>query len=85
MITLNVELNDIDKIKVEPSMFESSSLLFAYGQDIYYRLYSPERLFDRLEDDYNYAMITISLSVLFIGTVFAMILARNSKINLHFK
>lgn len=44
MISLNLDLSNIDQINIDHTLLESTSLLFAHGQDIFFKKFSPENV-----------------------------------------
>lgn len=55
-------------IKTEAARLESTTLVFAYGIDLFYTRLTPSRAFDSLEDDFSYGLLVVALVVLFVGS-----------------
>jgi ER membrane protein complex subunit 1 len=51
-----------------PSDMESTTHVFAWGHDVYYTMMRPARGFDTLQDDFSFALLTVALAALVIGT-----------------
>ncbi|XP_044739734.1 ER membrane protein complex subunit 1 isoform X2 [Chrysoperla carnea] len=61
MLNYNQSLSSIRGIQTVPSGLESTSLVFAYGLDIFYTRVAPSKTFDVLKDDFDYYLITLVL------------------------
>lgn len=61
-------LHDIRKVEVFPSELESTSLMIAYGNDIYFNLIAPQKEFDSLNEGFEYGLIALSLIGAFVLT-----------------
>lgn len=59
--TLNAKwkLSGIEKVKVVETKFESTSLVVAYGKDVFVTKIQPDNTFDLLNDDFNYALLGV--------------------------
>jgi hypothetical protein len=44
-----------------PTTLESTSLMFAYGMDLFYTRLAPSKNFDMLDDDFSYALLVVTL------------------------
>lgn len=66
--TLNAKwrLSGIDKVKVIDTKFESTSLVVAYGKDLFVTKVQPDSTFDLLTDDFNFTLlgvVTVAITV----------------------
>lgn len=59
-----------------PSGLESTSLVLAYGLDMFFTRVTPSGTFDILKDDFDYALISLVLVVLVVASVVCKRLAR---------
>jgi ER membrane protein complex subunit 1 len=59
----------VSEILSSPSDLESTTHVLAWGLDIYYALLRPARGFDMLQEDFSFALLTLALLGLLIGTV----------------
>lgn len=59
--TLNAKwrLSGIQKLKIVETKFESTSLVIAYGKDLFVTKVQPDNTFDLLNDDFNYALLGV--------------------------
>lgn len=52
-----------------PANLESTSLVFAYGVDLFYTQTAPSKIYDSLTDDFSYALLLITIVALLIAIV----------------
>jgi hypothetical protein len=69
MVSYNKTIANIASIKSAPAQLESSTLVFAYGLDIFYVRLAPAKAFDLLPSDFNYELLVL-LCVTFIAATF---------------
>jgi outer membrane protein assembly factor BamB len=58
LINYNQSVAHIHGIKTAPSGLESTSLMLAYGMDLFYTRVTPSGTFDILKDDFDYVLIS---------------------------
>eukprot|EP00250_Pteridium_aquilinum_P012532 c20782_g1_i1 orf=468-3470(-) len=63
-----------------PASLESTSLVFAYGVDLFYTHTAPSRIYDSLTEDFNYALLLITIVVLLIAIVTTWILSERKEL-----
>lgn len=63
---------------LSPSGLESTSLLLAYGIDLFFTRLHPSGTFDILKDDFDHVLISLVLAGLFIGSFVSKRIARNN-------
>jgi len=80
-----VPLEGLSQIKAIATNLESSSLVFAYGFDMYFSRVSPEKTFDMLSDDFNYPIIFLTMIGVTIGTIVVRALSKNAVLKRKFK
>lgn len=70
LATLNAKwrLSGIEKIKVIDTKFESTSLVVAYGKDLFVTKIQPDNTFDLLNDDFNYTLLGVVTVVITVGS-----------------
>jgi hypothetical protein len=71
---------NIRGITTAPSGLESTSLVFAYGLDIFFTRVFPSKTFDMLREDFDYFFITVLVFGLLVGTFLAKKLASSSNL-----
>lgn len=69
---------NIRGIATAPSGLESTSLVFAYGLDLFYTRVFPSRTFDMLREDFDYFFIITLMVGLLLGTLVSKKLASSS-------
>lgn len=57
--TLDHQVARLRGVAVEPAVLESTQLMLAHGLDLYYSRLTPSKSFDRLPDDFPYALLTL--------------------------
>lgn len=53
-----------------PAKLESTTLVFAYGVDLFYTRIAPSRTYDSLTEDFSYALLLITIVAL-VAAIFA--------------
>jgi hypothetical protein len=76
LINYNQTAFAISGIKTAPSGLESTSLVLAYGLDLFFTRVTPSGTFDILKDDFDYALISLVLIVLILASFICKRLAR---------
>eukprot|EP01015_Nassula_variabilis_P029457 TRINITY_DN6317_c0_g1_i7.p1 TRINITY_DN6317_c0_g1~~TRINITY_DN6317_c0_g1_i7.p1 ORF type:complete len:315 (-),score=57.63 TRINITY_DN6317_c0_g1_i7:99-1043(-) len=80
-ITYSHELSEIRFAKLSPTKLESTALMLAYGDDLFFNKVTPDRIYDSLDESFNYLMIAGAVVVVIIGTIFMKSLAKKSKVH----
>ncbi|CAD6198417.1 unnamed protein product [Caenorhabditis auriculariae] len=81
MINYNQSVHRVHGIKTAPSGLESTSLVLAYGTDVFFTRLAPSGTFDILKDDFDHVFISIVLAALVIGSFVSKRLARSHALN----
>ncbi|KAI6228190.1 PQQ enzyme repeat family protein [Aphelenchoides besseyi] len=68
LINYNQTAMQINGIRTAPSGLESTSLMLAYGLDLFYTRLTPSGTFDVLKDDFDYVLISLVLLALVIAS-----------------
>ena len=78
--TLNahLQLSDIKDIEVIETEFESTSLVIAYGSDIFFTRVNPDGNFDILSSDFNEYLLVL-ITVLIAGVLYGIKVYGKSK------
>lgn len=63
-----------------PASLESTSLVFAYGVDLFYTHTAPSRTYDSLTEDFSYALLLITILALLIAIVTTWILSERKEL-----
>uniref|UniRef100_A0A0R3RJ93 ER membrane protein complex subunit 1 n=1 Tax=Elaeophora elaphi TaxID=1147741 RepID=A0A0R3RJ93_9BILA len=79
-INYNQSIHGIRGFKTSPSGLESTSLMLAYGTDLFFTQLTPSGTFDILKDDFDHLLISIVLISLVIGSLFCKKLGKNNNL-----
>ncbi|XP_028754727.1 L-gulonolactone oxidase 3 [Neltuma alba] len=63
-ITHSLKVEGLRRIITVPAKLESTSLVFAYGVDLFFTRIAPSRTYDSLTEDFNYALLLITIVAL---------------------
>ncbi|TID23736.1 DUF1620-domain-containing protein [Venturia nashicola] len=75
------EVVGIEKIITSPAILESTSLVFAYGLDVFGTRITPSFSFDVLGKDFNKLQMLATVAVLFVGCLFVAPWVARKQIN----
>ncbi|EYC44585.1 hypothetical protein Y032_0456g1777 [Ancylostoma ceylanicum] len=81
MVNYNQTVHGVRGIKTAASGLESTSLMLAYGKDIFFTRLTPSGTFDILKDDFDHVLISAVLFGLIAGSVISKKLARNNALS----
>uniref|UniRef100_A0A9J2Q256 ER membrane protein complex subunit 1 n=1 Tax=Ascaris lumbricoides TaxID=6252 RepID=A0A9J2Q256_ASCLU len=76
-VNYNQTVYNIRSIKASPSGLESTSLMLAYGLDLFFARLTPSGTFDILKDDFDHLLISIVLVGLVVACLICKKLGRN--------
>ncbi|EJD76132.1 PQQ enzyme repeat family protein [Loa loa] len=79
-INYNQSIHSVRDFKTSPSGLESTSLMLAYGTDLFFTQLTPSGTFDILKDDFDHLLISIVLVSLVIGSLVCKRLGKNSSL-----
>jgi hypothetical protein len=57
----------VKRIITSPALLESTSLIFAYGLDIFFTRVAPSGTFDVLNENFNRMQLILTVGALFVG------------------
>lgn len=80
LINYNQTVAKIRCIRTTPSGLESSSLVFAYGLDLFYTRIMPSGTFDILKDDFDYFFISAVMVLLTVASYICKRISRYQSI-----
>lgn len=75
------EVLGVKKVITSPALLESTSLVFAYGMDVFGTRVSPSFAFDILGKGFNRFQLLTTVAALFVGVLFVAPLVRRKQIN----
>lgn len=67
IISYNITINNLRGVETSHAVLESTSLVFAYGVDLFFTRITPSQRFDLLSDDFNYLFLVLSVSAVFLA------------------
>ncbi|KAJ3103890.1 hypothetical protein HDU96_009126 [Phlyctochytrium bullatum] len=67
VMSYNLDIAGVEKIVSSPSEIESTSLVAAYGLDLFFTRRAPSKVFDVLSEDFNYLSLILTIVALVIG------------------
>ncbi|VDN03173.1 unnamed protein product [Thelazia callipaeda] len=79
-INYNQSVHGIRGFKTSTSGLESTSLMLAYGTDLFFTQLSPSGTFDILKDDFDHLLISVVLLSLVIGSLVCKKLGKNNSL-----
>lgn len=81
MVTYNKTIANLHTISTTFAELESTTLVFAYGLDLFYVRFAPAKAFDVLPLDFNYQLLVL-LCLGFVGaTMMTKTLAQRKALN----
>ncbi|CAJ0605524.1 unnamed protein product [Cylicocyclus nassatus] len=81
LVNYNQTVHGVRGIKTAASGLESTSLMLAYGKDIFFTRLTPSGTFDILKDDFDHVLISTVLFGLIAGSIISKKLARNNALS----
>ena len=69
MVSYNFTIGDVRGVRCAAAVLESSTLVAAWGVDLFYTRHSPSKAYDCLNDDFNYPMLILCLVVMLAATI----------------
>ncbi|VDM53453.1 unnamed protein product [Angiostrongylus costaricensis] len=81
MVNYNQTVHAVRGIRTAASGLESTSLMLAYGIDVFFTRLHPSGTFDILKDDFDHVLISIVLFGLIAGSIVSKKFARNSSVS----
>lgn len=63
-----------------PAQLESTSLVFAYGLDLFYTHTAPSKIYDSLTEDFSYALLLITIIALLIAIAVTYVLSERKEL-----
>lgn len=86
VIFSDTQISALRGIVTTPSRLESTSLVFAYGMDLFYTRVMPSRMYDTLDDhEFSYALLVATLVSLVVGTLVASVMVRQKELQAKWK
>ncbi|ESK86134.1 duf1620 domain-containing protein [Moniliophthora roreri MCA 2997] len=80
VLSHNYEVAQVRHIITAPSLLESTSLVFAYGLDLFCTRVAPSKTFDVLSESFNKTQLVITILALVVAIMFAKPAVRRKKL-----
>ncbi|KAI3695762.1 hypothetical protein L1987_78762 [Smallanthus sonchifolius] len=74
-VTHSFKVEGLRGIETVPAKLESTSLVFAYGVDLFYTRIAPSRTYDSLTEDFNYALLLLTILALVVAIFVTWVLS----------
>lgn len=85
MLNYDQTLLAVRRIVTSPAILESTSLVFAYGLDLFFTRVTPSKTFDILKDDFDHVLITGVLIFLVVASLVSKYLAQRKALHAAWK
>lgn len=79
-ISHSLQVEGLRGIMTIPASLESTSLVFVYGVDLFYTRTAPSRTYDSLTEDFNYALLLITILALVVAIGVTWMLAEQKEL-----
>lgn len=79
-VTHNLKVEGLRGIVTAPAKLESTTLVFAYGVDLFFTRIAPSRTYDLLTDDFSYALLLITIVALVAAIFVTWILSERKEL-----
>ncbi|KAI4337487.1 hypothetical protein L6164_015897 [Bauhinia variegata] len=79
-ITHSLKVEGLRGIVTVPAKLESTSLVFAYGVDLFFTRIAPSRTYDSLTEDFSYALLLITIVALVAAIFVSWVLSERKEL-----
>ncbi|KAF6164457.1 hypothetical protein GIB67_025283 [Kingdonia uniflora] len=79
-VTHSLQVEGLRHILAVPAKLESTSLVFAYGVDLFFTRIAPSRTYDSLTEDFNYALLLITIVALIVAIFVTWVLSEKKEL-----
>ncbi|RDB18117.1 ER membrane protein complex subunit 1 [Hypsizygus marmoreus] len=80
VLSHNYEVTNVHRIITAPALLESTSLVFAYGLDMFLTRVAPSRTFDVLSENFNKVQLVLTVSGLALAIMFTKPMVRRKRL-----
>ena len=84
-LTHRYQVAGLQGIVTEPSRLESTTLVFAYGLDLFYIRTAPSRMYDSLTEEFSYSLLVLTVVALVVAILVAWGLADRKELLMKWK
>lgn len=79
-VTHTLKVEGLRGIVTSPAKLESTTLIFAYGVDLFFTRTAPSKTYDSLTEDFSYALLLLTIAVLLVAIVATWILSERKEL-----
>ncbi|KAI8547334.1 hypothetical protein RHMOL_Rhmol07G0187200 [Rhododendron molle] len=79
-VTHTLKVEGLRGIVTSPAKLESTTLIFAYGVDLFFTRMAPSKTYDSLTEDFSYALLLLTIVVLLVAIVATWILSERKEL-----
>ena len=79
-VTHSLQVEGLRGIATMPAKLESTSLVFAYGVDLFFTRVAPSRNYDSLTEDFSYALLLLTIVVLVAAIFITWVLSEKKEL-----
>lgn len=79
-LTHSYQVEGLRGLLTIPARLESTSLVFAYGLDLFYTHTAPSKIYDSLTEDFSYALLLVTIVVLFLSIIVTYVLSERREL-----
>lgn len=79
-VTHSLQVEGLRDIVTIPAKLESTSLVFAYGLDLFFTRIAPSRTYDSLTEDFSYALLLITIIALIAAILVTWVLSEKKEL-----
>jgi len=66
-LSYDLQLTGLSQLKTFPTRLESTSQVLAYGHDLYLIRVTPDKKFDMIDEEFNYALLFLAIGGLMVA------------------
>eukprot|EP00164_Ancoracysta_twista_P006603 GFYU01009223.1.p1 GENE.GFYU01009223.1~~GFYU01009223.1.p1 ORF type:complete len:973 (-),score=330.11 GFYU01009223.1:216-3134(-) len=81
MLSYNRTVEKMRGIQTAPALLESACITLTYGLDLFYNRVMPSKSYDVLNDDFNYALLSVGLGVIVMANYVVKYLADKREVS----
>ena len=79
-VTHALKVEGLRGIVSVPAKLESTTLVFAYGTDLFFTRLAPSRTYDSLTEDFSYALLLLTIVALVVAIFVTWILSERKEL-----
>jgi len=79
-VTHTLKVEGLRGIVTSPAKLESTTLIFAYGVDLFFTRMAPSKTYDSLTEDFSYALLLLTIVALLVAIVATWFLSERKEL-----